>query len=217
MIARIGFLQRFTTDDLLIQPVTTGANTGALLLSSTGKSRYTELQFILNYNKPKFMEMTASYVFSRSRGDLNSADRFTGDYLSFVVRPNEYAPLPFDVPHRFLLTGTIYAPHDIQIAPLFEARSGFPFSAVNERLDFVGARNMTGRFPMYLSLDVQVTKGFQIPFFFKDKRIRVGVALFNLTNHFNPRDVQTNLTSPNYGKFYNSLGTSVKAKFDIDF
>jgi len=217
LIARVGFLQRFTTADLLIQPVTTGANTGALQLSSTGKSRYTEMQFILNYNKPKSVELTASYVFSRSRSDLNSADRFLGDYPSFVVRPNEYAPLPFDAPQRFLLSGTIYAPRDIQITPLFEIRSGFPFSAVNERLDFVGARNLTGRFPRYLSLDLQVTKGFQIPFIFKDKRLRVGVALFNLTNHFNPRDVQTNLTSPNYGKFYNSLGTAVKAKFDIDF
>ncbi|MDQ2747729.1 MAG: carboxypeptidase regulatory-like domain-containing protein, partial [Acidobacteriota bacterium] len=89
LVARVGFLQRFTTQDLLIQPVITGANTGALQLSSTGKSRYTELQFILNYRKPKFLDLTGSYVFSRSRGDLNSADRLTGDYPSFVVRPNE--------------------------------------------------------------------------------------------------------------------------------
>lgn len=217
LVARVGFLQRFATQDLLVQPVITGANTGALQLSSTGKSRYTELQFILNYRKPKFLELTGSYVSSRSRGDLNSADRFTGDYPSFVVRPNEYAPLPFDAPHRFLLSGIYYAPRDIQIAPLFEIRSGFPYSNVNERLDYVGAANRAGRFPLYLSLDLQVTKGFQIPFIFKDKRIRVGVALFNLTNHFNPRDVQNNIASPNYGKFYNSLGTAVKAKFDLDF
>lgn len=217
LIGRFGFLQRFTTDDLLINPLVTAANAGTLLLSSTGKSRYSELQFIVNYSKPKLFEMTASYVLARSTGDLNTADLFIGDRPSFVVRPNQYSRLPFDAPHRFLLTGLVYAPHDIQIAPLFEVRSGFPFSAVNERLDFVGARNTAGRFPTYMSLDLQVTKGFQIPFIFKDKRARVGVALFNLTNHFNPRDVQMNLTSPNFGAFYNSLGTSVKAKFDIDF
>ena len=216
LVARAGFLQRFTTDDLVIQPVTSNFNTGALLLSSSGKSRYTELQFILNYNRPKTVELTASYVFSRSRGDLNSADRFFGDYPSFVVRPNEYGPLPFDAPHRFLVSGNLYLPHDIQLAPVFEARSGFPFSVVNERLDFVGSRNRAGRLPTFISLDVQATKGFDLPFF-DNKRIRVGVALFNLTNHFNPRDAQTNLTSPNYGRFYNSLGTSVKAKFDLDF
>lgn len=79
------------------------------------------------------------------------------------------------------------------------------------------AANQAGRFPLYVSLDLQVTKGFQIPFIFKDKRIRAGVVLFNLTNRFNPRDLQNNITSPHYGQFYNSLGTAVKAKFDFDF
>ena len=216
LVVRVGFLQRFTKDDLLVSPVVTGANAGALQLSSAARSRYTELQFILNYNKPGFADFTASYVISRSRGDLNTADRFLGDYPSYVVRPNEYAPLPFDVPQRFLLSGNFYAPHDIQIAPLLEIHSGFPFSAVNERLDFVGARNRTGRLPTYFSFDLQVTKGFKLPFF-DNKRIRIGVALFNLTNHFNPRDVQNNIGSPNFGQFYNNLGTSIKAKFDIDF
>ena len=119
--------------------------------------------------------------------------------------------------HRLLLSGTFYTKHDIQIAPLFEIRNGFPYSNINERLDYVGAANSAGRFPLYLSLDLQVTKGFKIPFIFKDKRIRLGVAVFNLTNHFNPRDVQNNITSPNYGKFYNSLGIATKAKFEFDF
>ena len=77
-------------------------------------------------------------------------------------------------------------------------------------------RNSAGNFPKYLSFDLQLTKGFKLPFL-DNKRARTGVALFNLTNHFNPRDVQNNLGSPNYGQFYNSLGISVKAKFEIDF
>ena len=90
---------------------------------------------------------------------------------------------------------------------------------MNERLDYVGARNTAGRFPVYFSLDLQVTKGFKLPSlpFLKNKHIRVGIAVLNITDHFNPRDVQTNLTSPNYGKFYNSLGRSYKGKFDVDF
>ena len=218
LTARVGFLQRFTKNDLLIDPIING-DSGTLLLSSRGRARYAETQFLLAYTNEKFGQWNASYVFSRARGDLNTADKIFGDTPAFVVRPNEYGRLPFDAPHHFLFYGqfNISKKYDIRLAPLFEARSGFPFSAVNERLDFVGERNATGRFPLYLSLDVQVTKGFQIPFIFKDKRVRVGVALLNLTDHFNPRDVQTNLTSPNYGKFYNSLGTSVKAKFDLDF
>ncbi len=216
--ARIGFLERFTKNDLLIEPISGTGNTGALQLNSRGRSRYDELQFLLVYNKPSLGQFNFSYVFSRSLGDLNTADRFLGDTPSFVVRTNEYGRLPFDAPHRLLLYGQIDVSkkYDIRVSPLFEIRSGFPFSAVNERLDFVGKRNEAGRLPTYISLDLQVTKGFKLPFF-DNKRARIGVALFNLTNHFNPRDVQNNTGSPNYGKFYNSLGTSVKAKFEIDF
>jgi len=71
-------------------------------------------------------------------------------------------------------------------------------------------------FPTYFSLDIQGTKSIKIPML-KDKRARIGLAVLNVTNHFNPRDVQNNFTSPNYGKFYNSLGTSIKAKIDLDF
>ena len=105
---------------------------------------------------------------------------------------------------------------DIAVSPALEIRSGFPFSIVNEQLDFVGLRNQAGRFPMFFSLDVQITKGFRLPMF-ENRRMRVGVAVFNITNHFNPRDLQNNLGSPHFGQFFNSLGTSVRGKFEINF
>jgi hypothetical protein len=218
VIARAGFLSRRTQKDLLIQPVALPGASDALVLSSRGKSNYDELQLVAATNPLKYGQWNASYVFSRARGDSNAAERFFGDAPALVARPSEFAPLPFDAPHRFLLYGQldIFKRHDIRVAPLFEIRSGFPFSNVNERLEIVGSRNRAGRFPIYLSLDVQVTKGFQLPFF-KNKRARVGIALFNVTNHFNPRDVQNNLNSPFYGQFYNSLGTAAKARFDLDF
>jgi hypothetical protein len=110
--------------------------------------------------------------------------------------------------------------YDITISPLVEIRSGFPFSFVNERLDFVGPRNRAGRFPTFLSLAVQVTKGFAIPKFFpkfEGRRARIGLAVLNTTNHFNPSDVQNNIASPRLGQFFNSLGASVRGKFEIDF
>jgi hypothetical protein len=216
LTVRVGYLQRRTTNDLLIQPFEQVGNSGTLFLSSSGRATYRELQFVGTYTSARYGNWNASYVISSARGDLNTADVVLGDFPSFVVRPNEYGRLPFDAPHRFVIYGQVGLPHDIRIAPLFEIRSGFPFSAVNERLEFVGARNEAGRFPKYLSLDVQITKGFDLPFF-DNKRIRVGVALFNLTNNFNPRDVQNNATSPNFREFYNSVGTGVKAKFDVDF
>ena len=216
LTVRLGYLRRTVKNDLLFEPSIDAGKTSAILLSSNGRSRYDEFQFVTTYNKPGFGQWNASYVFSRARGDLNTADAIYGDTPAFVLRPNEYASLAFDARHRFLIYGQLDFPHDIRIAPLFELRSGFPFSKYDASLNFVGGRNQAGRFPMYMSMDLQVTKGFKLPFFDK-KKARIGVALFNLTNHFNPRDVQSNLASPNFGQFYNSLGVSVKAKFDIEF
>ena len=213
---RFGYLRRTVKNDLLFEPFSDAANTGSILLSSNGRSRYDEFQFVMTYNKPRFGQWNTAYVFSRSHGDLNTADAIYSDTPNTVLRPNEFAPLPFDSPHRFLAYGQLDFPHDIRVAPLFEMRSGFPYSKYDAALNYVGGRNQAGRFPFYLALDLQVTKGFMLPFFDK-KKARIGVALFNLTNHFNPRDVQSNLASPNFGQFYNSLGLSVKAKFDIEF
>ncbi len=214
---RFGYLQRQTTHDLIVQPVVFGPNTGGHLLSSTGRSRYAEFQILASYVHEKYGNWNVSYTFSNTRGDLNTADTTLGDFPSLAVRPNEFSRLPFDAPHRFLAYGQFDLPYDIRVAPLFEYRTGFPFSAVNDRLEFVGPRNRAGRFPDYYSLDLQISKGFPITFRKKQYRLRPGAALFDVTRHFNPRDVQNNVNNPNFGKFYNSLGFGVKAKFDIEF
>ncbi len=214
---RFGYLQRRTTRDLILQPTVIGANSGTILLNSTGRSRYVELQMLASYVNEKLGNWNLSYTWSSSKGDLNSADTTLSEFPSIAIRPNEFAVQPFDSPHRVLAYGQFELPYDIRVAPLFEYRTGFPFSAVNDRLEFVGGRNQAGRFSDYLSLDLQISKGFPVKFRKKTYRVRPGAALFNLTNHFNPRDVQSNVNDPNFGKFYNSLGFGLKAKFDIEF
>jgi hypothetical protein len=216
---RVGYLQRSTTDDFIVDSVNTSSQ-GALVLSNLGRSRYRELQLLAIYDNPRIGTLNATYVWSKARGDLNSIDNFLGDFPALVVRPNEYGPQPFDAPHRFLVYGQLRMPLDINIAPLVEIRSGFPFSFVNERLDFVGPPNQAGRFPTFLSLAVQATKGFAIPKFVPrigGRRMRMGVAVLNTTNHFNPIEVQNNVTSPRLGQFFNSQGVSVRGKFEFDF
>jgi Carboxypeptidase regulatory-like domain len=216
---RIGYLQRSTTSDFIVNS-TDGSSHGALVLSNDGRARYRELQLLAVYDNPRIGTWNASYVWSNARGDLNSIDNFLGDFPSFVVRPNQFGPQPFDARHRFLGYGQLRMPLDINISPVIEIRSGFPFSFVNEDLDFVGSRNQAGRFPTFLSLAVQITKGFTIPESVPrigGRRARVGLAVLNTTNHFNPVDVQNNLASPRLGQFFNSLGPSVRGKFEFDF
>jgi hypothetical protein len=185
-----------------------------LILKSSGKARYSEFQALALYDNDRFHNWTISYVWSRAKGNLNTSDQILGDLPAPVVRPDFYGTLPYDIPHRFLAYGEIKVPHGFLVMPAVEIRSGFPFSFVDDRLDYAGAPNQA-RFPMYFSLDTTILKTFTIPFL--DKKARAGAILFNLTNHFNPRDVQNNLSSLNLGQFYNSLGFSVRGKFELDF
>jgi hypothetical protein len=211
---RTGYVHRYTKNEPIITPELSDDGGGFLVLKSRGVSRYNEFQAMALYDDRRFHNWTISYTWSKARGNLNTADNFLGDFPAFVVRPDQYGALPFDAPHRFLAYGEIKAPYGLTVIPALDIRSGFPFSVVNDRLDFVGIRN-SERFPAFLSLDVTVLKSFTIPFL--DKPARAGAIIFNVTDHFNPRDVQSNLSSLQFGQFFNSLGTSVRGKFEIDF
>jgi len=211
---RTGYVHRYTKNEPIITPELSDDGGGFLVLKSRGVSRYNEFQAMALYDDRRFHNWTISYTWSKARGNLNTADNFLGDFPAFVVRPDQYSALPFDAPHRFLAYGEIKAPYGLTVIPALDIRPGFPFSVVNDRLDFVGIRN-SERFPAFLSLDVTVLKSFTIPFL--DKPARAGAIIFNVTDHFNPRDVQSNLSSLQFGQFFNSLGTSVRGKFEIDF
>jgi len=85
LTVRFGYLKRTVKNDLLFEPSISAGNTGAIFLSSRGRSRYDEFQFVTTYNKPNFGQWNASYVFSRARGDLNMADKIYGDAPAFVL------------------------------------------------------------------------------------------------------------------------------------
>jgi hypothetical protein len=59
------------------------------------------------------------------------------------------------------------------------------------------------RFPAFVSLDVQVSKDFQIPFipWVRRHALRGAVRIFNVTNHGNYRDVYNTVTSPYFGDY----------------
>jgi hypothetical protein len=61
----------------------------------------------------------------------------------------------------------------------------------------------------------------QYPFDFKFRgrrfKFRAGLKVVNVLNHFNPRDVQQSLASPNFGRFYNSVGRLYRIEGGFDF
>lgn len=230
LLLRVGFSERRTSRDFVVEPVrgfqtAAGATPiDALLLSNTGEARYRELELTTQLRLQERRSLNISYVRSRATGDLNDFDTYFGNARNPVIRANERGNLGFDAPHRLLFTGAIEA-KDFVFSPVVDWRSGFPYSILDEEQNFVGRRNAGGRFPRFFSTDLQVTKGVRIPVpkfkfipqKFRGKPIggRVGVKLFNITNHFNPRDVQNNLGALDYGAFYNSVRRSFRLKFEF--
>lgn len=221
---RLSYQQRRSRRDLVVDQVELPQP--ALVLSNTGRSRYREYQITARYQFGEKNLLVVSYVRSRATGDLNDFNLFFGNFQNPLIRPNERSLQPFDAPNRFLTWADITFPHDIVVSPVLEVRDGFPFSLVDANRDFVGPRNRAGRFPAFASLDLQVTKGFKIPLPWKKLQARAGVRIFNLLDHFNPRDIQNNIDSSpvafrsecsEFGQFCNSVGRIIRGKFVLEF
>lgn len=215
LLVRLGYEERHTTRTFIINPEVGSPGDGTLVLSSKGSSRYRQLQVVTRYRLQEKHDIFFAYVRSRATGDLNDFGTYFDNFRNPIIRSNEYAPLPFDAPNRLLIWGDVGLPFGITAAPVIDWHNGFPYSLVDQNQNYVGPRNQGGRFPNFLSLDMQVTKDLSIPLRGKKYQCRVGLKVFNITNSWNPRDVQNNLASLQFGTFYNSVGRTFRAKFEI--
>jgi hypothetical protein len=189
------------------------ASRGALVLASAGKSKYWEFETTGRYLANERRDLTVSYVRSRSTRDLNAYDDFFGNFRDPIIRANENSLSPTDVPHRMIVRGSLGLPGMWAFSPLYELRSGFPWSAVNEFQDFVGPRNRSGRLPLVSTFDFTLTRPFQ----FKKYRFTAGLRVFNVFGSGDERDVQANVTAPDYGTFYNPIHRSIGVVFSAGF
>ena len=209
-------LTRSRTDHIyIVSPELDFRGRSGIVLRSAGQASYQALELTARLHLPHKDQFFISYVRSRARGDLNDFNSYFGDFAAPVIRLNEYSNLPTDVPNRLLAWGTISLPHRITIAPIFEARTGFPYSIRDAEQNFVGQRNSDQtRFPAFVSLDAEVAKEFQVT---KKYGVRLSVRAFNLSDHFNPRDVHANTADPGFRQFFAPYHRFFSAGFDIIF
>jgi hypothetical protein len=198
---RLTYRERRGSQEMIVDRIVESSGQGALVLSSTGQSLSRELGVTVRVASENDNEMFAAYHKSRSTGDLNNFNTLYQNYRSPLVFENENSLFALDVPHRFLFWGIWTLPRDIQVAPGIEWRSGFPYTVFDAAYQPVGERNRGGRFPTFFSLDVRVTKGLTV----RGRKVRVGFQVFNLGNHYNPRDVVSNVGSPRFGEFLNGV------------
>jgi hypothetical protein len=207
-LGKVGFLRRSGSHEYVVNPIASPAP--MLLLTSTGRSKYAELEGTVGYHGRDGLEMFVSYVRSRSRSNYNDYGRFFGNIREPLIRADAYVRSSIDVPNRVLVRGTFPMFRKWQVVPLLEIRDGFPFSTVDEEQQFVGVRN-EDRFPAMVSLDLAVNRQIK----FKKYRLRIGVRAYHLLGTEAPRDVDNNLNSPDYRTFYNGLEHKFTMTFQI--
>lgn len=217
LFVRVGYKQRQATREYILDPIESASAGSILSLSNGGRSRYREFEVTTRYTFRKHDEINASYVRSKAFGDLNDFNSYFGNFQNPIIRANERSLLTYDAPNRFVFWGNFGVKYGIIVAPVLDLRNGFPLSNIDENRNFVGERNRAGRYPTFVSLDMQVMKRLSAPGRFKEKyRFYVGLKVFNVTNHFNPRDYQGNLASDDFGGFYNGVGRKYGMKFQIE-
>src|SRR5882724_7587774 len=213
LLVRVAYQQRNTVYDLVLNPEAI-ASGGLLSLANSGRDFYREFQITGRYQIGR-QTLNASYVRSKATGDLNDFNQFFGNNPQAVIRANARGPLPFDAPNRFLAWGEFSVPWKVTLMPVLDIHTGFPYSLVNEAREFVGPRN-DHRFRGFNSFDLQAYRQFRLPFT-KERKVKVGLGVFNLFNHANPRDVQNDLDSPRVGEFFNSPDRTFRGKFVFGF
>lgn len=215
LVLKIGYEQRNTAKDFAISSVDAAAGSSHVTLSNAASQSYRELQTTGRYRFRKQV-FNASYVRSRAYGNLNDYLQFFGNVPKAVIQPDAKGRLSFDAPNRFLLWGELTGPWRLTILPVYDVHTGFPYSVQNEYREYVGPRNAR-RFPRFSSTDLQVTRPVSLPFGERHIKARVGMGIFNLFNHFNPRDVQAVAESSQFGGFFNNAWREFRGKFVVEF
>jgi hypothetical protein len=210
---RVGYQRRDQRFEPVLNPITPAVGASELLLATDGRSRYREGQITARYRFHGADQVVGSYTRSSAIGNLNDFNGYFGNIENPVIGPDARGPLPWNAPNRYLFWSNVSLPRGVTVFPVLDVRTGFPVSVVDENRNFVGPRNEAGRYPTFVSLDLQVNKRFRL----FHHNATVGLKVFNITDHFNPRDYQSNLASADFGAFRNSVGRTFRGKWVFDF
>jgi hypothetical protein len=185
----------------------------ALVLGSAGGAQTRQYEFVSRIGANSLRQFFFSYVRQHASGNLNDASSYVGNFPFPVVGGNLTGSLPNEIPNRFLLWGAYSLPHKIQLNPHVEFRNGFPYQPVNVLQQNLSlGSSAQSRFPRYFSFDLSISKDIQIT---KKHAIRLTVPMLNLTNHFNPLEVHSNIADPQYGTFFGNYQRHVLVDFDV--
>lgn len=191
-------------------------STNEIVLNGDGKARYRQAELTARFSWKEGQQIIVSYTHSRAEGSLNSFDVFLGNFPTLLVRPDLYSNLPADVPNRLLLWGRTKAHFwGLQVLPIVEYRSGFPYARLDALQNYVGVPYADStRFPRFFSADARIVKDFKVS---PKYTVRLSLTALNITNHFNALAVHNNIDDPQYGIFFGNYKRRYRGDFEIVF
>ena len=216
---RVGYIDSHTTYLFVVNPFTTTLPAPSFLgLTNTGSTHYREAETTAHFTVRGSNEVSASYIWSKTRGDLNNLSGVMIPFEQPVIRPNVYGILPYDVPSRVVAWGIFSLPRGFKFSPIADMHSGYPYSSIDVLQNYVGTPNGQ-RFATFFSLDVKFFREFAVPFIGsehgKRHHVRLGFYSLNVTNHGNFNAVYNNVASPNFGQFAGFLDRRDGAVIDF--
>jgi hypothetical protein len=214
LLLRVKYLQSHEQDMITLQPEVI-QNQNAFVLGSSGSAQTRQAEFTARIGASSNRQFYFSYVRQYAHGDINAANSYLGNYPFPVVRGNLTASLPSEIPNRFLLWGSYAFPRKIMVTPHAELRNGFPYQPIDVFQQYLAATyGPQYRFPKYFSLDLRVSKDIQVD---PKHAVRLSGTVTNLTNHFNPLEVHSNIADPQYGVFFGTYTRRFVIDFDVLF
>jgi len=177
---------------------------GITSILGTGEGRYRELQLAIRRTWPNESQLFVSYVRSSSIGEANDFGSLFVNLDAPLLEPGARGPISSDAQHRLRGFATFSLPFRSVVSPSVEWRTGFPYSALTTDQHVVSAPN-SERFPDYFSIDITAFKTFDL----FNRKMDLGLQFFNVTGHFNPRDVISVVDSPRYREYSSSFGITL--------
>ncbi|MCL4402404.1 MAG: carboxypeptidase regulatory-like domain-containing protein [Acidobacteria bacterium] len=209
LVAKVDYLRRSGRDgfawvntsapDAIYQPLFGSPGLpGAYALGNGRRDRYQSVTASVRQTFAEQYEWMASYT--RSRAQSNALLDITVDQ-SFALL-NDFVAQPWDTPNRFL--GFAYLPlprKNWAVAALVDARSGFPYSAMDETGRIIGPVD-GNRFPFNFDLNLHLERRFT----FHGYRLAIRAGFNNITDHPNPTAVNNTVGYPQYLQFLGNEG-----------
>ncbi len=213
-LVRVKYLQSHEQNVITLQPEVVQSQ-NAFVLGDSGQAHTRQAEFTARIGAASNRQFFFSYVRQYAHGDISDANSYLGNYPFPVVRGSLAASLPSEIPNRFLLWGSYAFPKKIMVTPHVELRNGFPYQPTDVFQQYVAAiYGPQYRFPRYFSLDLRVSKDIQLD---PKHAVRLSATVRNLTNHFNPLEVHSNIADPQYGVFFGNNNRRAVLDFDVLF